>query len=180
MNIYAYAGNDPVNHTDPMGTNPTEVASAGSSLIGDEGALTATSTTPSSTGLVASSGGNGFGDDFDFYMQQAQSLDVSTAPNTAVFYSGPGNRGLAEDFATANGRTTLEQTSGGAWLDSQQLFAPGSPLTPDQAAASPQIGISRAMDVSLDFIQAVTCASNEKYTPCDNIPLCRIAFCCKN
>lgn len=41
-------------------------------------------------------------------------LDVSTAKNGAVFYSGPGNRALAEDFAVANGRTTLEMTPGGS------------------------------------------------------------------
>lgn len=72
---------------------------------------------------------------FAYYMQQAQTLDVSTAPNTAVFYSGPGNRALAEQFATANGGTTLEMTPGGAWLDQQQLFNTAqSGLTTEQAA----------------------------------------------
>jgi hypothetical protein len=68
-------------------------------------------------------------------MRAVEKLDVSTARNGAVFYSGPGNRTLAESFAATNGRTTLEMTSGGRWLDSQQLFGPGSPLTPDQATA---------------------------------------------
>ena len=72
---------------------------------------------------------------FANYMRQAQTLDVSTAPNTAVFYSGPGNRALAEQFATANGGTTLEMTPGGAWLDQQQLFNTAqSGLTTEQAA----------------------------------------------
>jgi RHS repeat-associated protein len=72
---------------------------------------------------------------FANYMRQAQTLDVSTAPNTAVFYSGPGNRALAEGFATANGGTTLEMTPGGAWLDQQQLFNTAqSGLTTEQAA----------------------------------------------
>ncbi len=66
------------------------------------------------------------------YLQKAQTLDVSTAPNQAVFYSGTGNRALAEDFATANGKTTLEMTPGGSWLDSQKLY---DVLPPDQADA---------------------------------------------
>ncbi len=50
-----------------------------------------------------------------------------------MFYSGPGNRALAEEFATTNGSTTLEMTPGGSWLDQQTLFGPNSPLTPEQA-----------------------------------------------
>jgi hypothetical protein len=70
---------------------------------------------------------------FAYYMRQAQTLDVSTGPNQAVFYSGPGNRALAEQFAEQNGRLTLEKTPGGSWLDQQGLFNPGSPLTREQA-----------------------------------------------
>jgi hypothetical protein len=80
--------------------------------------------------LAADSGGA-----FANYMRQVQTLDVSTAENGAVFYSGPGNRALAEQFAIANGRTTLEMTPGGAWLDQQQLFNTAqSGLTTEQAA----------------------------------------------
>jgi uncharacterized Zn-binding protein involved in type VI secretion len=68
-------------------------------------------------------------DAFDFYMQKAQTLDVSTKENCAVCYSGPGNRKLAEQFGAANGKTTLEMTPGGKWLDDQKLFRPDSPLT---------------------------------------------------
>lgn len=80
--------------------------------------------------LAAESGGT-----FANYMRQVETLDVSTARNGAVFYSGPGNRALAEEFAITNGKTTLEMTSGGAWLDQQQLFNTArSGLTTEQAA----------------------------------------------
>jgi hypothetical protein len=72
-------------------------------------------------------------DAFQHYMKKAESLDVSTKPNEAVFYSGKGNRALAETFAQDNGKTTLEMTPGGKWLDEQGLFGKDSPLTPDQA-----------------------------------------------
>ncbi|MES2407094.1 MAG: hypothetical protein V4528_07210 [Pseudomonadota bacterium] len=70
---------------------------------------------------------------FSYYMQQARTLNVSTSENASVFYSGPGNRVLAEQFANANGRTTLEMTPGGSWLDAQMLFSPNSSLSPTQA-----------------------------------------------
>ncbi|HMJ90787.1 MAG TPA: hypothetical protein VK530_13285, partial [Candidatus Acidoferrum sp.] len=76
------------------------------------------------------------GDAFGYYMRMAERLDVSTAPNAATFYSGRGNRELAENFARANEKVTLEMTSGGAWLDQQKLFDTAtSGLTSDQARA---------------------------------------------
>lgn len=80
----------------------------------------------SSAGVAADSA-------FSSYMSAAQTLDVSTAENGSVFYSGAGNRALAEKFAASNGRTTLEMTPGGSWLDAQGLFGPSSPLTPGEA-----------------------------------------------
>ena len=67
-------------------------------------------------------------------MELAENLDVSTEKNTAIFYSGPGNRELAEAFAKINGKTTLEMTNGGKYLDELQLFADKSILTKEQAA----------------------------------------------
>jgi hypothetical protein len=66
-------------------------------------------------------------------LQLVDELDVSSHPNGAVFYSGRGNRELAEGFANQTGKTTLEMTPGGRWLDAQNLFGPNSPFTPNEA-----------------------------------------------
>jgi RHS repeat-associated protein len=58
----------------------------------------------------------------DDYLRLVQHLDVSTGENQAVFYSGEGNRALAEAFAQANGKLTLEMTEGGGFLDQLGLF----------------------------------------------------------
>jgi len=70
---------------------------------------------------------------FDYYLAMVEILDVSTGVNQAVFYSGPGNRVLAERFASTSGKITLETTVGGKVLDDLKLFEKDSPITPDQA-----------------------------------------------
>ena len=69
----------------------------------------------------------------DYYLVLVEKLDVTTAISKSVFYSGPGNRKLAEVYAIAEDKTTLEMTPGGKQLDDQRLFEQGSPLTPAQA-----------------------------------------------
>jgi len=69
----------------------------------------------------------------EYYLELVEQLDVTTAINKSVFYSGPGNRKLAEIYAIAEDKTTLEMTPGGKQLDDQRLFEQGSPLTPAQA-----------------------------------------------
>lgn len=69
----------------------------------------------------------------DYYLDLAEKLDVMTAISKSVFYSGPGNRKLAEQFAVAEEKTTLEMTPGGKFLDDLKLFDQGSPLQPEQA-----------------------------------------------
>lgn len=49
-------------------------------------------------------------------------LDVSSKPNTATFYSGRGAREAAEKIAAKEGRITLETTPGGRQLDDMRLF----------------------------------------------------------
>ena len=80
-------------------------------------------------------GGEVRGAKFADYMGAVEKLDVSTAPGRAVFYSGKGTRAVAEELAIREGRTTIEMTAGGRWLESQQLFGPRSPLTTEQATA---------------------------------------------
>jgi RHS repeat-associated protein len=60
-------------------------------------------------------------------------LDVSSRPDSAVFWSGPGNRVRAEAFAMGNAKVTLGMTKGGAWMLQQDLYNPKSGLTVDQA-----------------------------------------------
>ena len=55
-------------------------------------------------------------------MDLANKLYVSTPKNGAVFYSGPGNRARATDFANQNGKFTLETTVGGKYLDDLNLY----------------------------------------------------------
>jgi hypothetical protein len=69
---------------------------------------------------------------FRQYMRAVETLDLATAPNKAVFYSGAGNAARALQFARATGRTTLEMTPGGAWLDGERLYTATS-LTPAEA-----------------------------------------------
>jgi hypothetical protein len=75
-----------------------------------------------------------YGDDvFDGLMDAAKTADVSALPNQQVFYSGAGNREVAEKFAELNGKVTLEMTPGGKYFESLNLFDAGSPVTKEQA-----------------------------------------------
>ena len=69
----------------------------------------------------------------NYYMVLAEQLDVTTGISKSVFYSGAGNRKLAEQFALAEDKVTLEMTPGGKFLDDLKLFEQGSPLKPEQA-----------------------------------------------
>ena len=85
-------------------------------------------------GLGAESGG---GDVYNAIMRQVERLDVSTPPNGAVFWKGytQGNQTAAMQWARQTGRSTLEMTPGGQWLDSLHLYEPTGPLTRSQADA---------------------------------------------
>ncbi len=72
-------------------------------------------------------------------------LDFSSANDGAVFWSGS-NMKTAQNWAAANGKTTLEQTAGGKYLDSLDLFNPKNGLTGDQAAEVWDIASKRFAD----------------------------------
>jgi RHS repeat-associated protein len=68
-------------------------------------------------------------DAFAYYMKKAQTLDVSTERNGAVFYSMD-NKEFAAQFAKDNGKTTIEMTAGGEEMANADLFNPNtSPLS---------------------------------------------------
>ena len=56
------------------------------------------------------------------HVEDALTLDVRTELDAATFWSGKGNRMLAENYASDLGKTTLEITPGGKYLDSLGLF----------------------------------------------------------
>jgi hypothetical protein len=73
----------------------------------------------------------------DWYKEQARTRDYSTDRDQAVFYSGKDpvwennpfpksekgkSRDIAERYAEITGKTTLEMTPGGDWLDKQNLY----------------------------------------------------------
>lgn len=70
-------------------------------------------------------------------LDEVEAKDVSTARDGAIFYSGPGNKQLAEQCAEMTGRKTLEQTEGGQWLEQQNLYPdkgdPNPKFTPQEA-----------------------------------------------
>jgi len=72
----------------------------------------------------------------------ANSLDFSTTKGGAVFWSG-GNMKAAQAWASSTGRTTLEQTAGGNYLVSLDLFAN---LKPHEAAAIWDVASQRFAD----------------------------------
>jgi hypothetical protein len=59
---------------------------------------------------------------YKYYKGAVKTLDVATDANQAVFYSGPGNRALAMEFAEQNGKKTIDMTAGGKWLNEQNLY----------------------------------------------------------
>ena len=55
-------------------------------------------------------------------MANLQGMDFSTAPNTALSYSGTGTGDAAEALAAEKGLTTISGTEGGAYLQSLYLY----------------------------------------------------------
>jgi len=146
INAYVYVGQNPVTRSDSLGLcqdcSPNEGGNSLDDAIDDPTDkifqflfdLLAVASFATGTGELAAGGVAAADRSFAYYMQIVERLDVSTADNGAVFWSGQGNRAVAEEFAAANGRSTLEMTPGGSWLDGQNLFGPNSSLTSDEAS----------------------------------------------
>lgn len=68
-------------------------------------------------------------------IHQAERMGLDTPKDSLILWTGFGKEGItiSKDFARANGGTTLEMTSGGAWLDKLNLFADNSPFTAQEA-----------------------------------------------
>lgn len=75
---------------------------------------------------------------FNSIMRQVETVDVSTPRNGAVFWTGyeRGNQAAAMKWAAANGKSTIEMTPGGQWLNSLDLYGVNSPLTRAEADAA--------------------------------------------
>ena len=70
---------------------------------------------------------------FQQIMSKLQGMDFSSAPNTAVFYSGAGTGQVAATLAE-QGLTTISSTEGGAYLESLgDLYGPTSPVSRGEA-----------------------------------------------
>jgi RHS repeat-associated protein len=85
------------------------------------------------------------------YMERAQQLDVRSARGTTTFWSGPGNRARAEAFARSAGKTTLEMTTGGRYLQTEALFKrlPGDMAIQPWARLSERFASAASGEVNL-------------------------------
>lgn len=81
----------------------------------------------------------------DLKAMAQNTLDFSTTKDGAVFWSTP-RMVDAQNWAADHGKTTLEQTKGGQYLDDLDLFNPSSGLTKKQAAEVWDIASKRFAD----------------------------------
>jgi hypothetical protein len=70
-------------------------------------------------------------DAFQTMLRRVETLDFSTGPGQAVFYSGAGQAARAEAFARATGRLTIGMTRGGQDLANDAMFQALSPMQQD-------------------------------------------------
>jgi len=66
-------------------------------------------------------------------MGKVQGMSFSSAPNTAVFYSGAGAGDVADALAAERGLVTVNGTEGGSYLNSLDLYGPNSPVSRAEA-----------------------------------------------
>jgi hypothetical protein len=68
-------------------------------------------------------------------MGQVRAADFSTPPGGAVFWTGyrEGNQARAMAWAARHGKSTIEMTPGGRWLEDLDLYGPKSPVSRAEA-----------------------------------------------
>ncbi|MBK8870920.1 MAG: hypothetical protein IPN19_07675 [Elusimicrobia bacterium] len=123
-----------------QGTQKVAQGEAGHVLVGPAAANEATMGSARKTlGVAQTQALNkkpwGNEDPFHYFMKRVNNLDMSTPPNKAVFYSGPGSQDVAFEHKLVAGKWTIEDTAGGKWLDSFDLYGlkQPSPITKSQA-----------------------------------------------
>jgi hypothetical protein len=69
-----------------------------------------------------------YGPTFKGLLSDIRAADFSTPKNGAVFWTGfrEGNQARAMQWASQNGKLTIETTPGGRWLESLDLYGPNS------------------------------------------------------
>lgn len=132
---YLYGNNSPYVYVDPDG-EIAFLAPLAILAVKEAGGMAFEATTGlpavfSVKGLAKTISKHSGGDEgaYRMYKLFAEKVDVSTARDGAVVYSGRGNRELAEAFARDHGKKTLEMTKGGAMLDAQNLFGDANSLS---------------------------------------------------
>ena len=105
----------------------------GPPVAGEAGSVSKTVTAVEAQTLKQKPWGNE--DPYQFFMNQVKGLDMSTPPNKAIFYSGPGSQDVAFEHKLATGKWTIEDTSGGKWLDNFDLYGLINPSPVSKAQA---------------------------------------------